>query len=323
MLFNNFSTFWGLTTLPILVLSKYLHFGIEGHWRWGLTWLTLLTQMKWKTKAAASDFWCSHATLVHCVCGRRTTLSSTSASPFQDTFRRGNSALMWIFRSPKAHVSGLEAVFLGGFGTFEHQDPERSSGHYGYVLEKDAGTPTPFSLCLNHQLSSCVLPRGPTGMCLLLWTNAREPIIDQNPQHSKRALSLWIRRLSRSLGNDRKLAQTAFTANFLSLKTILHRTDFGRLFLVFYVRVWGAGLWSWSSPTQLVWLYGKPSGSTCFHPSRAFICGCWGSRFSSSASILLTEPSPLSWPLKFLRHAHNQLIYLSLNSSMIEKVLIK
>lgn len=40
-------------------------------------------------------------------------------------------------------MSGLEAVFLGGFGTFEHQDPERSPGHYGYVLEKDAGTPTP------------------------------------------------------------------------------------------------------------------------------------------------------------------------------------
>lgn len=42
----------------------------------------------------------------------------------------------------------VEAVLLGGSGTFEYQDPERSSSHYGYVLEKDAGTPTPLSPCV-------------------------------------------------------------------------------------------------------------------------------------------------------------------------------
>lgn len=52
-LFNNFSAFWGLTTLPILVLSKYLHFR-RGHWGWGLPWLTPVTQMKQKTKAPAT-----------------------------------------------------------------------------------------------------------------------------------------------------------------------------------------------------------------------------------------------------------------------------
>lgn len=42
----------------------------------------------------------------------------------------------------------VEAVLLGGSGTFEYQDPERSSGHYGYVLEKEAGTSTPLSPCV-------------------------------------------------------------------------------------------------------------------------------------------------------------------------------